>query len=363
METRLRVLFDAYWWTRGPASNRTVQREIIAAWIEAFPDDDIALAVRSGSTAEPDLPKGVETYSTHLWPHGVSNAVELGRIARRFRADVVVAHNFAPVDTRSLVFVHDAIFIEHRDWFSRAERLYFAGMLPLARRSTVVTSSKAEAARIERLRPNLAPVRAVGLAINPALTGNAVRPTEVELDLAFAVTVGRLNVRKNLGSLLDAVSQCNKITPDSPLLVVGGTEHSGMPPTLSPQHEELVRSGRVRFLGFVTDTNLAWLYRNAAVFVTLSRDEGFGLTPLEAAAAGCPIVASDIPPHREVLGAMATFVPLDAPPGQVAGVIDSVWGRKSHSPDATSLSERYSWGTCAGRLRDVALNLVKETSS
>ena len=43
-------------------------------------------------------------------------------------------------------------------------------------------------------------------------------------------------------------------------------------------------------------------YHEAAVAVCPSRFEGFGLTPIEAVASGVPVVASDIPPHREFVG-------------------------------------------------------------
>jgi glycosyltransferase involved in cell wall biosynthesis len=42
-----------------------------------------------------------------------------------------------------------------------------------------------------------------------------------------------------------------------------------------------------------------------------SRFEGFGLTPIEAVASGVPVVASDIPPHREFVGTAARLVPPD----------------------------------------------------
>ncbi|MGH7593402.1 MAG: glycosyltransferase, partial [Gemmatimonadales bacterium] len=45
--------------------------------------------------------------------------------------------------------------------------------------------------------------------------------------------------------------------------------------------------------------------------VSLSRFEGFGLTPLEAIAMGIPAVASDIPPHREYADHGMELVPLD----------------------------------------------------
>ena len=53
------------------------------------------------------------------------------------------------------------------------------------------------------------------------------------------------------------------------------------------------------------------LYRSALALVHPSLYEGFGFTPLEAMARGCPVLASDIPALREISGAGALLVPLD----------------------------------------------------
>jgi glycosyltransferase involved in cell wall biosynthesis len=365
METRLRVLFDGYWWGHGPVSNRTVQRELIRHWCEHFPDDNIVVAVRAGATELDDLPTGVEVTRTRLWPHGLSNALELARLARRTKSDVVITHNYAALGFHTVVFIHDVMFVEHPEWFSRSERLYFAGMLPLARmaartgRLSVVTSSQSEADRITRLAPQLAPVSPVGLAINPGLLDAQVSPHDIRPDLDFAVTVGRLNVRKNLGDLLDAAGLSRKVSPHSPLLVVGGMEHSGLPPTLSDAQRALVEDGSVRFLGHVSDANLAWLYSHAQVFASLSRDEGFGLTPLEAHALGAPVVVSDIPSHRETVGDHATLVRVGSPPAITAAAIDTAWGQSRETPDIPEDLQRYSWRSCVERLRAAALQRVK----
>ena len=63
---------------------------------------------------------------------------------------------------------------------------------------------------------------------------------------------------------------------------------------------------------WASDQEIVEAYRQADVVVSASRFEGFGLTPMEGIAMGLPVVASDIPPHREFLGdAVRFFAPDD----------------------------------------------------
>jgi glycosyltransferase involved in cell wall biosynthesis len=57
---------------------------------------------------------------------------------------------------------------------------------------------------------------------------------------------------------------------------------------------------RVRFLGFVTDSELAYLYAHALAFVYPSLVEGFGMTIVEAMSMGVPVIASTDPAISEV---------------------------------------------------------------
>jgi len=67
----------------------------------------------------------------------------------------------------------------------------------------------------------------------------------------------------------------------------------------------------VRFLGFVPAETLRVLYASAAAFVFPSLYEGFGMPPLEAMAAGTPVVASNVTSLPEVLGDAARLVSPD----------------------------------------------------
>ncbi|MCH1882706.1 glycosyltransferase [Agrococcus sp. ARC_14] len=349
----MRVLFDGYWWADGPAANRTVQREILLAWRRAFPEDQVAVALRRGADAD-GLPAGVGVRRTALWPQGVSNALELGGSG----ADLVIAHNFAPLTGTSAVFVHDAMFVDHPEWFSRAERVYFSAMLPSARRARLVaTSSATEAARIERVAPHLAPVAAIGLGPTPAIVDEEpVRP-QIAADLtSFALTVGRLNVRKNLAATIAAAGASERVTADSPLIVVGSGAHSGVAGDLDAALATLPDPHAVRIAGRLTDAEIAWLYRHASLAISLSLDEGFGLTPLEALALGAPLLVSDIAVHRETMGAAARFVAPDAVAHALGAAVDAAWGAEP-SPDARQAAlDRWSWQQVVQRLRKSCAN-------
>jgi glycosyltransferase involved in cell wall biosynthesis len=75
----------------------------------------------------------------------------------------------------------------------------------------------------------------------------------------------------------------------------------------------LVEQGALVHLENVAADELRTLYAHAEAFVFPSFAEGFGYPPVEAMAAGTPVIASDIPTHRWVLGDAALYCdPYDA---------------------------------------------------
>lgn len=75
-------------------------------------------------------------------------------------------------------------------------------------------------------------------------------------------------------------------------------------------------SDRVSFVTGLQQAELVAVLQSATALLQPSLGEGFGLPALEAMACGCPVVASDIPALREVLGSAGTFVA----PGDAAGL-------------------------------------------
>jgi alpha-1,3-rhamnosyl/mannosyltransferase len=128
----------------------------------------------------------------------------------------------------------------------------------------------------------------------------------------FGLFVGTVEPRKNPETLLEAWRLLRARLPDAPPLVVCG--RIGW--VGEGARRELARARREGWLVHLeraSEAELTALYRRAAVVALPSWYEGFGLPALEAAALGAPVVASDLPVLREVLGDAALFVPPDRP--------------------------------------------------
>jgi glycosyltransferase involved in cell wall biosynthesis len=190
----------------------------------------------------------------------------------------------------------------------------------------------------------------VGLAVGSELLNTRPRrPGELVGVAEYVLSVGRLNVRKNLAFTFEAALASGVLSSSRPLVVVG--EPDGVQLELSSRAREAVGQGVIRFMGHLPEAELVWLYKKARLFVFLSLDEGFGLPPLEAFSFGCPVLASDIPAFRETLGESAMLVdPHDV--DAAAGALRRLLCGDAPAPSAAALP---TWEYCVRRLRDAVL--------
>ena len=118
-------------------------------------------------------------------------------------------------------------------------------------------------------------------------------------DQVTVVTVGRLEERKGVTTLLSAVLAHNATSPEAPwhLEIVGaGPERGAL--------ERLANGDRrIRFHGALADKEKNELLRSASVIVCPAlRGESFGIVVLEAMACEVPVVVSDIDGYRQAAG-------------------------------------------------------------
>lgn len=161
--------------------------------------------------------------------------------------------------------------------------------------------------------------------------------------------VGRVNEpRKGLGTLLTAMEGVLAARPGVRLLVAGSGEvqeaAAGLPAN--------VRAATT-FLGLVDEADKAALLRSVDVFVAPNLGgESFGIVLVEAMAAGAPVLASDLPAFRQVLGDGRTGVLF--PPGDsdaltrgLLGLLDDPARRAGLAAAGAAAVGRYDWSRVA----------------
>ena len=116
----------------------------------------------------------------------------------------------------------------------------------------------------------------------------------------YILFVGTIQPRKNLVRLIEAFSKLQ--ARDQVLNLVIAGKVGWMYEEILAAPKKFGVGKRVKFLGYVSDEELASLYQNALFFVLPSLCEGFGLPVLEAMRFGCPVIASKAGALPEVVG-------------------------------------------------------------
>jgi glycosyltransferase involved in cell wall biosynthesis len=161
----------------------------------------------------------------------------------------------------------------------------------------------------------------------------------------FILSVGTIEPRKNLLTLVRAFAELRQTTKHRPQLVIAGPKG-----WLTDEFDLAVAQAdfgdQLRMIGYVSDDDLRALYSSCQVFVYPSLYEGFGLPTLEAMACGTPVIASRIDALVEILGPNARFVdPMDAAAlaGTVVELLENKVERERLSTSGAQHAARFSW--------------------
>jgi glycosyltransferase involved in cell wall biosynthesis len=282
-----------------PSAKRLEQLD--GATVRRFP-------IRLGGDAYPFAPG--------LWSY-------IGRHARDF--DVVHIHSYhaTPAIPAALAPVRRLVFTPHylgggRTLLAQAihKPYRLIGRILFERANHVVCTTAAEAAMVAHDFPHaISKTSIIPNGIDLELINSAAPPDHTP---PVILCVGRLEKYKNTDLVVAAMPFLDQ---SMKLVIVGdGPSAKG----LAHLAAELGVASRVELVGAVKWPEVYGWFRAADVFVTMSARESYGMTVLEAHAAGARIVASDIPAHREliaILGPQAALVPVSDGPAELAAAI------------------------------------------
>ena len=151
-------------------------------------------------------------------------------------------------------------------------------------------------------------------------------PAGLDLTHPYFVTIGTIEPRKNHALLLDVWEDlAGDTAQDTPTLYIVGSRGWGNEDVFGRLDALKGTDSRIKELSGLSDPALAALLEGSAGLLFPSLAEGYGFPPLEAAARGVPVVATDLPIYGEIL----RDIPVYALP-----------------------NDRYSWTTTISRLAE-----------
>lgn len=171
----------------------------------------------------------------------------------------------------------------------------------------------------------------------------------------FWLSVCTLEPRKNLRGLLRAFSEYLKYSANAyPLVLAGGK--GWMEGELESFIKQLDLSDHVQLLGYVSDEELCWLYKNCFAFAYPSLYEGFGLPVLEAMGFGAAVITSNTTSLPEVGGETVHYVdPLNV--SNMTRAFLMLDAKKDYREGlrqkAVSRAMGFSWRKTAQRILDI----------
>jgi glycosyltransferase involved in cell wall biosynthesis len=229
-----------------------------------------------------------------------------------------------------VVTVHDLAVLRHPETFNRWTRTYSPRLVPRvlrAARRVIAVSDFTRRELIELLDVPQEKIRVVPNAVEDEFTREG-RSAAGE----YVLTVGTLEPRKNLARLVEAVRRA-----DVELRVVGARGWGDV---------EIAGNG-VRWLGEVSDSELAELYRGAVCVAYPSLYEGFGIPVLEAMACGAPVVTTRGSAMEEVADGAAVLVDARDPAEIAAGIERATVDRERLVARGLERARAFRWDAVA----------------
>lgn len=275
--------------------------------------------------------------------------ISMSLACRRDKLDLYHASYVLPplLSCPAVVTVHDISFALHPEWLPRSMAARMSLLVPSAMRRArqIITVSQAVKTDIvERYGVPPEKITVTHLAPRPGPDIPASRQNEA----AYLLFVGNADPRKNVCTALKALDLLRRRGLALPLVVAGNPGR--MLGFLCRLADRLGVRHLVRFEGYVPDERIRALYAGCAALVHPAWHEGFGLTPLEAMAAGAPVVASDIPAIREVTGGAAMLIDPGEPEAWadgIARVLTDQGLRNAMQSAGLARARLFSWERCA----------------
>lgn len=299
--------------------------------------------------AAAELPPGIEHVIVDAPHYSLRELFILGRAAKRAGVELLHApHYVVPFTSLPLVVtIHDLIHL-HQPQRNPLAPIYARAMLRRAVKNSRCVLTVSESVKRE-LETELG-------AREVIVTPNGIDPVAPRSETGGTtfLSVGNDKLHKNVEALVEAFRLVHAKRQDLTLTLVGAT------------FERFRSTEGVVTPGFVSDDDLARLYRTALALVTPSREEGFGLPAAEAMAYGTPVITSAAAALVEITGDAALHVDANDPRALADAMLRMANDHELRETLAARGVERarfFSWNRCAELTRSAYRTALRRGTS
>ncbi len=279
------------------------------------------------------------------------------------------------IPTKSVVSVMDLAFEKFKEYYKKKDLLQLkywtqVSVMHADKILTISEYTKKDICSLYAVNPDKVVVTYPGYdteRFNPTVKLQSKRSQELikkfKLEMGYFVFLGTVQPRKNIERLVEAFA--NLPRKNLKLVIVGMIKEGRGGWLYQPIFDKVKALGiedRVVFTGYMPDEDIPHIYKGSIAYVLPSLYEGFGIPPIEAMAAGVPVVVSKVSCLPEVCGDAAIYIEnpydiksikkslqdiLDMKPGELVKRVEM--GQK--------WVKRYNWDDTAKKTLEVITNL------
>ncbi|MBU3568161.1 glycosyltransferase family 4 protein [Polynucleobacter alcilacus] len=353
--------------------------EFLPAWIASSPEDHFSLITPRGEGLKKVDIAGAQMVDCR-WPLGIPRQLRhpvydnwiFPKAIKKIKPDFIFSPYFdvrMPPNVPYAITIHDLCFIEVGHLYPSHLRNYYLYMMRvnLAHASHVITVSNTTRLQLIKVlgvsaeKISVIPNALDEIFLETKPSSDATRTWREKIDPSgnekLLLYPGGIEYRKNISGLIAALGIIWSRESQFTLLITGEPSEQ----FLGSIPKELVESGKILFLGRLSQADLRLAYSSVDAVIYPTFSEGFGRVCLEAMGCGTPLACSDLAVLREVAG----DYPVYFNPHDSQAIADAIMTAANLGPQPVVLKEEFTSSNVRAKfINEITqvLNRVRDTS-
>lgn len=353
--------------------------EFLPAWIASSPEDHFSLVTPRGEGLRKVDIAGAEMVDCR-WPLGIPRQLRhpvydnwiFPKAIKKIKPDFIFSPYFdvrMPPNVPYAITIHDLCFIEVGHLYPSHLRNYYLYMMRvnLAHASHVITVSNTTRLQLIKVlgvsaeKISVIPNALDKIFLETKPSPDVIRSWREKIDPSgnekLLLYPGGIEYRKNISGLMAALRIIWSRESQFTLLITGEPSEQ----FLGSIPKELVESGKILFLGRLSQADLRLAYSSVDAVIYPTFSEGFGRVCLEAMGCGTPLACSDLAVLREVAG----DYPVYFDPHDSQAIADAIMTAANLGPQPVVLKEEFTSSNVRAKfINEITrvLNRVRGTS-